>query len=292
MTSADNIELNKFIQTNKDSKRKMVFHFPALPQGTTSFDFIEGDGQSAFQIKGIKPAEERWRQLFPSYWSDSKGDWKIAFLDDCAIYECKFWNYKKCEVNHMTGECEIVMLNGNDELSVKIGKDKKGKRQIRIGDEKAVYSMITSRFLPDYPNKDTRTGFVDTNNVTDTVTVVGWLKDMPEHFRSLKTFELGHKNFITDKEESVYADLDSLGRFAVKIPLMNSSELFCDWRRCFVRTMMEPGKTYFMLYDFKEGRRYFMGDDVRLQNELFKYPLDWQSIRMERGSDFDQCIIG
>ena len=47
--------------------------------------------------------------------------------------------------------------------------------------------------------------------------------------------------------------------------------------------MLEPGKTYFMLYDFKEGRRYFMGDDCHLQNELFKYPLDWQSVRLYDG---------
>ncbi len=290
ISSADGIELNQFVQTGKDGKRDMAFHFQPLPQGTKSFDLIEGDGEHAFQIKGIKPVEERWKQLLPSYWRDEQGDWKIAFLDDCAIYDCKFWNYKQCDVNPKTNEAEIVMQNGNDELKVKVGKDKKGKRQIQIGNERAVYTMITTRFLPDYPNKDTRTGFVDTSNVTDTVTVVGWLKDMPEHFKSLKTFEFGYENFITDEQESVYADLDSLGRFTVKIPILNSSEFFCDWRRCFIRTMLEPGKTYFMLYDFKEGRRYFMGDDCRLQNELFKHPLDWQSIRMERGADFDQYV--
>lgn len=290
ISSADGIELNQFVQTGKDGRRDMAFHFPALPKGTKSFDLIEGDGDRAFQIKGIKPVEERWKQLFPSYWRDEQGDWKIAFMEHCAIYDCKFWNYKQCDVNPNTNEAEIVMQNGNDELKVKVGKDKKGKRQIQIGNERAVYTMITTRFLPDYPTKDTRTGFVDTSNVTDTVTVVGWLKDMPEHFKNLKTFEFGYENFITDEQESVYADLDSLGRFTVKIPILNSSEFFCDWRRCFIRTMLEPGKTYFMLYDFKEGRRYFMGDDCRLQNELFKYPLDWQSIRMERGADFDQYV--
>ena len=49
----------------------MAFHFPPLPKGTRAFDFIEGDGPGAFQIKGIKPVEERWLQLFPSYWRDA-----------------------------------------------------------------------------------------------------------------------------------------------------------------------------------------------------------------------------
>ena len=47
---------------------------------------------------------------------------------------------------------------------------------------------------------------------------------------------------------------------------------------------------YFLLYDFKEGRRLFMGEDVRLQNELLKYPLEWFGIRMERGDDLDEFL--
>ena len=288
LVSADGIELNKYVQTDKDGQRDMAFHFPPLPKGVRSFDFIEGDGERAFQIRGIKPAEERWKQLFPSYWRDAQGDWKIAFFDDFAIYDCKFWDYKQCNVNPKTGEADIVMQNAGDVLNVKVGKDKKGRRTIQMGQQKLTYEMITTRFLPDYPTKDTRTDFVDTGYKTDTVTVVGWLKDMPEHYKQLKTFDFGYQNLYTDEQDDVYADLDSLGRFCVKIPVLNSAEFYCDWRRCFIINMLEPGKTYFLLYDFKEGRRFFMGDDARLQNELFKYPLDWKSLRMERGADFDQ----
>lgn len=286
LTSADGIELNKFVQTNKNGKRDMAFHFQPLPQDTKSFDFIEGDGDRAFQFKGIKPVEERWKQLLPSYWRDDKtGNWELALLEDCAIYQCKFWSYDQRDVNPQTGEATIVMRNGNDELKVTVGKNKKGKRTMKIGQQKVTYNMITSRFMPDYPTKDTRTDFVDTGNKTDTVTVVGWLKDMPEEYKQMKTFEFGHTDFLTDDQTSAYADLDSLGRFTVKIPVLNSTEFRCDWRRCFIRTMLEAGKTYFMLYDFKEGRRYFMGDDARLQNEIFKYPLDWKSISLYNGRE-------
>ena len=284
--SADGIELNKQEQTDKDFKRDMVFHFQPLPSDTKVFDFIEGDGQGAFQIKGIKPVEERWKQLFPSYWRDDQtGDWKIAFFEDCAIYQCKFWNYKQCDVNPNTGEAEIVMSDGEKELKVVIGKDKKGTRTMQIGNQKVAYSMMTSRFMPDYPTKDTRTDFVDTNYKVDTVTVVGWIKDMPEQYKQEKTLEFGYQDLFTNDQKSANADLDEQGRFTVKIPILNSSEFFIDWSRCFIRTMFEPGKTYFMLYDWKEGRRYFMGDDCRLQNELFKYPLDWRTINLYDGAE-------
>ena len=52
---ADGIELNKFVQTGKDGRRDMVFHFQPLPKGTRSFDFVEGDGNGAFQIKATFP---------------------------------------------------------------------------------------------------------------------------------------------------------------------------------------------------------------------------------------------
>lgn len=291
ITSADGIQLDTHQRTGPDGTSDVVLHFEPLPLSTKSFDFSEGDFDGAWTITGIKPVEERWRQLLPSYWRDAEGDWKIAFLEDQAIYDCRFWRYKKLDINQKTGEAEMLLTDGTDDLKVVVGKDKKGKRTIQIGDQKASYSMITSRFMPDYPQKDTRTDFVDTDYKADTVTVVGWIKDMPDKYKGEKTFEFGYHDLFTGNQESVYADLDEQGRFKVSFPLLNSTEFFCDWSRCFVRTMLEPGKTYFLLYDFKEGRRYFMGDDCRLQNELFKFPMDWESVRMDReDKDFDRYI--
>ena len=304
ITSADGIQLDTHQQTGPDGTSDVVLHFEPLPLSTKSFDFTEGDFSGAWSITGIKPVEERWRQLLPSYWRDAEGDWKIAFLEDQAIYDCRFWRYKKLDINQKTGEAEMLLeadpplpslkgreslsspfkgeLEGVRELRVIVGKDKKGKRTIQIGDQKASYTMITSRFMPDYPQKDTRTDFVDTDYKADTVTVVGWIKDMPDKYKGEKTFEFAYNNLYTGDEESVYADLDEQGRFKVSFPLL---------KRCFMRTMLEPGKTYFLLYDFKEGRRYFMGDDCRLQNELFKYPVDWQTVSMAReDKDFDRYI--
>lgn len=290
VVSAEGIEFDKFTQTKADDRFDMVFHFKPLPRDTKVFDFIECDEKGAFQIKGIRPVEERHKILFPSYWRNEKtGNWDIAFLDNHAIYDSKIWDMQ-AEINHITGEAEITLTRKGESINVFVGKNKKGKRTISIDGKKAVYSMITDRFLPDYPVKDTRTDFVDTNYKTDTATVVGWIKDMPEHYKGKKTFRFATRDCFLDEEVNYNAAMDSLGRFTIKIPLLNSSEFFCDWSRCFVRTMLEPGKTYFLLYDFKEGRRMFMGDDVRLQNELFKYPIDWQYIMNEKNTDFDKYI--
>ena len=32
--------------------------------------------------------------IMDTYWRDDKtGNWELALLEDCAIYQCKFWSY-------------------------------------------------------------------------------------------------------------------------------------------------------------------------------------------------------
>lgn len=290
VVSADGIAFDQFRQTEKNGRLDVVFHFQPLPQETKSFDFIEGDGDGAFQIKGITPVEERWEVLFPSYWRDDQtGEWVIAFLGDHAIYDNKIWDMQ-AKVNHRTKGAEITLTCEGEKVEVLVGKNRKGKRAMQIGGQKRTLSLITGRFMPDYPEKDTRTDFVDTGYKTDTVTLTGWLKDMPEYLKGEQYFGISHNDFMKDESVEHKALLDSLGRFSIKIPLANSTEVFCDWGRCYVRTLLEPGKTYFLLYDFREGRRFFMGDEVRLQNELLKFPLAWFGRRMERGGDLNEFL--
>ncbi len=290
VVSAEGIEFDKFRQTEKNGRLDVVFHFRPLPKNTRSFDFIEGEGQGAFQIKGIKPVEERWKELFPSYWRDEQtGEWVIAFLGNQAIYDNKVWDME-AEPCHRGKEAEITLTHEGETIKVQIGKNRNGRRTIRIGKQKRTLSMITGRFMPDYPEKDTRTDFVDLGYKTDTVTFMGWLKDLSETQKAKKQVRVSYTDFVTDKQVEHMVQLDSLGRFSIKIPLTCSHEFFFDWDLCYLRTVFEPGKTYFLFYDFKEGRRLFMGDDVCLQNELLKYPLEWFNVRMERGDDLDEFL--
>lgn len=81
------------------------------------------------------------------------------------------------------------------------GKMKKGLRQMAIGNNKAIAcSPITSAALPDYPTKDQRTGFVDNGyNPKDRVTIIGWMKNMPEEARRQGgDFNVSVKNFLVE----------------------------------------------------------------------------------------------
>jgi len=229
------------------------------------------------QAQEIKPQSVA---IADTYWrNEATGDWIIGFAPKHVIFENKVW-----DIATQTDKNDVYLLTLDDGTVIKVGKLKKGKRTITIGNEKPVIcSPITTATLPDYPIKDQRKGFVDNNyHMGDSAILIGWMKDMSEQgWRYGREFEVGYENLFARQQISAYAKMDSLGRFSLKIPLINSSQVFIDWRRSMLSSVMEPGKTYFLLCDFKTGQRLFMGDDVRVQNELLAYPHQFANDRLE-----------
>ena len=227
----------------------------------------------------IGKAQEN-ESIADTYWrNEATGDWVIGFTPKHVIYNNKVW-----DIANQTEKEEAYTLTLHNGTVIKVGKLNNGLRLIAIGSEKPVIcSPITTPFLPDYPTKDLRKGFVDNNyQMGDSATLIGWMKDMPRQgWKYGSEFGVGYENLFARQQVSSYAKMDSLGRFCLKIPLINSSQVFIDWDRSRLSSVMEPGKTYFLLCDFKTGQRLFMGDDVRVQNELLAYPHQFANDRIE-----------
>ena len=229
--------------------------------------------------------------LTPSNWrNEQTGDWVIGFYDDFAIYDCKFWNYKQ---KTQSGDTyNIVLDSDGKEISVTVNNLLGNRRDIVIDGQRATYSVINGNTLPDYPTKDTRTGFKDSHYKTDTVTFVGWLKDMPKKLQKKgNEFQVAYNDIFAHKQVLAHGKIDALGRFEVKIPLRNSTEVYFDWERIYVGSFFEAGETYFLLWDFKTEQHLFMGDNCRLQNELFAYPKGRISERLKGENNDDAAAL-
>ena len=284
----DGMELDKGMYLTERGYVDVVFHFEPLPLKTQRFDFTEGDPKEGWKILGVEDVKTKAQHLFPSNWRNTQtGDWDISFFDECAIYDCQFWNYKQKQQNG--NKYAIVLENGGKEIVVNVDKNKDGVRNITIDGQKGKYNLISSVAMPDYPQKDTRTDFRDTHYQTDTVTFIGWLKDMPESMKkkgneySISVYD----NIFDDHNENIiYGKMDSLGRFVIKVPMLNATEVFFD--RTSSSTLFEPGETYLMLYDFKGGHKMFMGKDCRLQNEMLAHPILWM-VRYPREKNMDKA---
>lgn len=285
LIGAEGIELGKKSVCQDYTPRTFKLHFKPLPEGTEKFDFWESDDT---YIRGITDPAVTARQLLPSTWRDERtGRWEIGFFDEGVIYDSRFWDYVGDARPGTASRVEIT--DGSETLTVKIGKLKKGCRKITVGKRDILCSMITGRTLPDYPIADTRAEFIDNRYVDgDTAIVRGWLKDSP---KKINLYSLSFGDLVSDRYgEEASCKVDSLGRFELKVPLRNTMECFMDWKNTFIRTVLEPGMTYYLLYDFGRGQKLFMGTDCRVQNELLAYPLPWQSygirdVLAQRGID-------
>ena len=222
------------------------------------------------------------QSLTDTYWKNPKtGDWVIGFAEKHVIYDNAVWDI--VEQTERKGGYTLTISNGSETRGIKVSPTKKEERTITIDKKVSVKcSPITTRTMPDYPSRDERQGFKDNGyRMGDSVTIVGWLKDMPaEAWERGKEFEVAIMNILTDEQDSFYAPLDSLGRFAFKVPLLNTSQAFLDWDRSRICTVLEPDEIYFLLVDFTTGQRLFMGTDARLQNETTAYPYTWVKEKM------------
>ncbi len=262
-----------------DGKVDFSLIFEPIPVNTWMIDVAE---PNAWTFANVRDAENLPTGIFDTYWRDeATGDWLIGFTPKHVIYDSKVH-----DIVSQTEKKDIYTLMLDNGVNVKVGKMKKGLRTIAIGKDKPVLcSPIIGSALPDYPMKDTRKGFVDNGyRAGDSVTIIGWLKDMPQEAwqRKGREFEVGMENILSTEHESAYALMDSLGRFTLKMPLLNSSQAFLDWGRTTKSTVLEPGKTYFFLNDFKTRQVLWMGDDVRVQNELLAHPHSWDDAEIDR----------
>lgn len=264
--------------------------FEPLPADCRTFDFMDPNG---WMVRNIHHDDYVPEGIADTYWrNDATGDWFIAFTPECVVYDCRFW-----EIVSQTEDKDtyrFTLSNSGITMPVEVGKLRKGKRSVVVDGQPPVEcSIITSAALPDYPHKDTRRGFKDTGyKEGECVTFTGWLKDMPEQmWKRGKEFAISYKNILSYESENAYARMDSLGRFSINMPLLNTTEVFLDWERTTVATVLEPGETYFFIYDFHTGRQMFMGKNVRLQNELIAHPMSWDSMDFpERGKADAQKI--
>lgn len=213
--------------------------------------------------------------LTDTYWRNAKtGEWLIGFAENHVIYDCRTW--KVLSNSEKKDKHEFSIAEGKDTLLVTVNKQKKGLRKVRIGKNKPIVcEVITTPYLPDYPSRDERTCFKDNDYLSgDSVTVVGWIKNMPPEMQSQggKYVDVAIMNFVTETEENFNAPLDSEGRFKITVPVLNTTQVYVDWGRSNINTVIEPGETYYFLYDVKTGQRLVMGKDARLQNELWAYP--------------------
>lgn len=251
-----------------------ALHFNPLPADVERFHLIEGDNPRAFKVWNISEGKQKEMSgLFNSNWRDDQnGEWILSLFADNAVYDSRVWKYEA------KNEKKIVLTDGQEKVTIAVGKEKAGKRQFTINEQKINLSNFGST-LPCYPTEDNMT--FSTELANGEATINGWIKDFPKDL-SDKKINITTKvmDFLTGEEVTVDRTIDALGQFSIKAKLNGTQSVVFEEKtengdKVFeTEVILQPGKQYFMVHDWKNGSCLFMGENARLQNELQTNPCD------------------
>ena len=192
---------------------------------------------------------------------ETTGQWLIGLFDDYAIYDCEYWEYAEA------GKGRYVLTKDGLRKEIRLKKN-----TVTIDDVKHKISMLTSKYLPDYPSKD-ETGWP--SGITaeeDSVTLRVCVNTNIEKAE----FVTFINRMLNDKQVKELTSVDAHGRFEVRMPVNGPAVMgiFNDSHHPLEHTFwrllaVEGGDTLLLYIDDKNDRTYMMGGKyARFNNEL------------------------
>ena len=199
---------------------------------------------------------------------EATGEWLIGLFDDYAIYDCEYWNYAE------VGKDRVVLTKDGLRKEIRLKKN-----AVTIDGVKHKTSLLTTKFLPNYPVAD-ETPFDATildKEQEATLRVVH--RSGKAGIQVVTNFD----HIVKDGVESYAANSDTLGRYEVKIPLIGQtgSMIFTQATRdiyhlnnwVWIPYVIAPGDKLLFFVDDINGRIYVMGKSARMVNEFLNHPL-------------------
>ena len=251
----------------------LALHFEPLPADVERFHLTEGPDPRAFKIWNITDSKPKdITDIFNSNWrNDQSGDWQLGLYADNAVYNSKIWKYESKD------EKKAVLTDGQEKVTINIGKEKNGKRQFTINGQKLTLERFNGA-LPDYPMADNTP--YNTELVKGEATIVGWIKDFPKEIKD-KDINLLFRTYnnVTGNPSNINIKVDETGMFTAKIPMFGTADVLVQEslgndKMYSGRMVLQPGKSYTMIHDWTRNACIYMGEDARLQNELMANPCE------------------
>ncbi len=260
----------------------LALHFEPLPADVERFHLTEGPDPRAFKIWNITDSKPKdITDIFNSNWrNDQSGDWQLGLYADNAVYNSKIWKYESKD------EKKAVLTDGQEKVTINIGKEKNGKRQFTINGQKLTLARFNGA-LPDYPMADNTP--YNTELVKGEATIVGWIKDFPKEIKD-KDINLLFRTYnnVTGNPSNINIKVDETGMFTAKIPMFGTADVLVQEslgndKMYSGRMVLQPGKSYTLIHDWTRNTSICMGEDARLQNELMANPCEVPYIEESHG---------
>ena len=223
--------------------------------------------------------------------NENTNHWEYGFFEDFAIYDSGFWEYQSITTK---GKKTTIVLQQRDQtIQLEVNNTKEGAVSIKNGKQKKQEYQLMQKRYPNYKTKDV-SSFPAPGFKQDSATIIGYYRNfdkIPEEFKGRygrNYFELSVPNFLTGEEVDFRTNIDSLGRFSITIPIINTQEIFTDWKRLNEMLVLEPNDTVFLFadindllpnesdssweeYSARDKEILWMGKNARINNELIQF---------------------
>ncbi len=247
-------------------------------------------------LMNMAQAQHNIPEKITGNWINVKtNNWEYGFFERFAIYKNHFWEYD--HVSSRNNQVLIKLKNGSLTETLKVAI-RKNNESLVIANSKGKSEFKADDAGPSPHNTPDHQAFKNSGFKSDTVTIIGYYRNLDKYLREASgsfgkkgPFEVSVPDFIQDDAITYYADFDSLGRFSVKFPVVNSQQIYLDWGRLTQLDVVEPGETIFLFADLadyipdatsnpeadwkallnKPKQILYMGEHARLHNELAGY---------------------
>lgn len=183
--------------------------------------------------------------------TDGEDFWKYSIQKDFLIEDCMFWDYLK------------VKTKENKHLVLLINNSKRAKIEItRLDSINYLFQDGSNNYLC---SKDPATITRKPLNTpiqwkADTVLIRGYIKNFNMYSENEPVIKFIVNNFILRIQESYFANIDSLGRFQIGFPVINSTDILFKYHDKLKTIYVNPSDTLLIFLDPENmNNMHFMG---------------------------------
>ncbi|MFC0774476.1 TlpA family protein disulfide reductase [Terrimonas alba] len=178
------------------------------------------------------------------HWLNPKNnEWQISFAPKFAAYESNFWNYKSVVV---TNGFYVIHLE-NKKLKKKLLVQLIDSTTLKIGTGLQHMAILSRQYNenPQYNHYETK-GFTAPLLQRDSFFLKGWLTGYDAKKSGYKFVTVIINHLLEDEQKKWITEVDSLGRFSIRFPLLNPQDVMLTFGDQLVGFYAIPGKDVMM----------------------------------------------
>jgi len=193
-------------------------------------------------LLGCNPSEKEIPEILIGNYYDKSGDdfWVYSLRKKFVIFESQFWNVTK--VTNHKDFTKIYIENENSKRKLLISQINDLDFKIENKKGSKVYARI--------PNQDIRKPKNSPFALhPGRANIYGFIKDYKKYSESNPRIHFLYNDYINVEAYSVYAPIDSLGRFQLEMDLLSAQDIMYQFNNQLYQAFISPNDTLMIYFD-------------------------------------------